>query len=404
MTEAKTSSSRGARRKRLVLIGAGHAHLYTLKRAVEIGRRGSELIAIAPESFWYSGLATGVLGGHYAAEQDQVDVETLVKRGGGQFIRARIVAIEPAARRVRLGDGATIGYDVLSLNLGSETFRLTGETERVFPIKPLRNLWGLRQSLEAAQAAGHTPRVVIAGGGASGCEIAANVRALLGRSSEITILARGPALAPSFPPSATRALMRWLDEQGIDVRVESGVSGIDGNAAVTERGERFPFDYMVNATGLHASAILAQSGLPVSAHGELQVDEFLRSTGDARIFGGGDCVCFSRTRPRENRRLCSARGAGAFPKLARDFGRAAASCVPPAAKLPAYPQSRSWPRPGVLAKLSLAGTRCLLAERPDRSGLSRALSTAHQVTRFMLCSARRMQRCTLRYLLMRRPA
>jgi NADH dehydrogenase FAD-containing subunit len=44
--------------KRVVLLGAGHAHLYALKRAREFARRGYELVVVAPDAFWYSGLAT----------------------------------------------------------------------------------------------------------------------------------------------------------------------------------------------------------------------------------------------------------------------------------------------------------------------------------------------------------
>ena len=49
--------------KRAVLLGAGHAHLYTIKRAAEFTRRRHELTLVAPENFWDSGLATGMLGG-----------------------------------------------------------------------------------------------------------------------------------------------------------------------------------------------------------------------------------------------------------------------------------------------------------------------------------------------------
>src|SRR5205814_2347000 len=63
--------------RRAVLLGAGHAHLFTLKRTAEFVRRGFELVLVAPEVFWYSGLATGVLAGLYPPELDQIDV------GGG---------------------------------------------------------------------------------------------------------------------------------------------------------------------------------------------------------------------------------------------------------------------------------------------------------------------------------
>lgn len=294
MTESESSPIPFTKdsRRRVVLIGAGHAHLYSLKRSAEFAHRGIELIAIAPEIFWYSGLATGVLGGHYAPEQDQVDVESLVTRGGegGRFIRDRVTSIDPRAKSVRLASGDTLSYDVLSLNLGSETRSFCGEAEGVFAIKPLRNLWRLRQALEAARAAGEKPRVLVAGGGASGCEIAANVRALVGAEAEVIILAQGDNIAPAFARRAAAALRRWLAARGIVVRAGSEVSHLEGKVAVTRTGERHAFDFLVNATGLHPPAILAETGLPVSDRGELLVDDCLCSTGDPNVFGGGDCV------------------------------------------------------------------------------------------------------------------
>src|SRR4051812_38728334 len=130
------SDSRGSG-ARLVLAGAGHAHIQTLRRVREFTERGLEVVVIAPEEFWYSGVGTGILGGQYEPELGTVDVEILVRSGGGLFIRDRIGAIEPARRLVRLEGGGEVEYDALSLNLGSRTRPLPGEDGRVYPIKPL---------------------------------------------------------------------------------------------------------------------------------------------------------------------------------------------------------------------------------------------------------------------------
>lgn len=271
----------------VVLIGAGHAHLYSLKRAVAFRERGAKLTVIAPENFWYSGLATGVLGGTYAPEEDQVDVEKMIRVAGGSFVKDRVTRIEPESKRLHLASGATVSYDWLSINLGSETRPLPGQAETVFDIKPLRNLWRLRQALEAK---GPSARVLIAGGGASGCEIAANVRELLGPKAAVGILLNGMELASEFPRGTAAILRRWLDSKGIALHPDSAVERIDGSAAITKNGARHEFDFLVNATGLRAPRLLADAGLQVNGRGEMLIDATLRSTGDLSVFGGGDAV------------------------------------------------------------------------------------------------------------------
>src|SRR5262249_60403518 len=122
----------------------------TLKRTSEFVSRGFELVLVAPEIFWYSGLATGVLAGIYPSELDQIDVEALVVKGGGRFIRARATAIDATAQMVSLDTGSSLSYDVLSCNLGSEVplDTIPGAATHGYAVKPVRNLWELRQALE----------------------------------------------------------------------------------------------------------------------------------------------------------------------------------------------------------------------------------------------------------------
>jgi NADH dehydrogenase FAD-containing subunit len=283
--------------RRAVLLGAGHAHLFTLKRTADFVRAGFELVLVAPEVFWYSGLATGVLAGIYPPELDQIDVGALVARGGGRFVRARATAIDVAARTVALDDGSTLSYDVLSCNLGSEVplEAVPGAATFGHAVKPVRNLWELRQSLEARMSAapGEEMRVVIVGGGATGCEIAANVQHLVashGGRARITVLARGDSLLSDMPRGAARKMERILERRGVRVMLHSPVVRVDSQAVRTADGGQVPYDFLVHAMGLTPSPILRATGLPTSADGALLVDPFLRSVADPRIFGGGDCI------------------------------------------------------------------------------------------------------------------
>jgi NADH dehydrogenase FAD-containing subunit len=281
----------------IVLAGAGHAHLYILKRAAEFRRRGIALTMIAPEAFWYSGLATGMLGGRYAPELDQVDVEAMVRRGGGQVVRDRVRHIDVDGRRIDLESGASVAYDVLSLDVGSAPPEIPGATDRVYAVKPISNLLRLRDEVRrlAALPDRSPVRIVVAGGGPAGCEVAANFIALAKtgrRPLKISIVTRQNRLLAGLPATAGTLMERRLLQDGVDISYGATVRSIEHGFAVTRVG-RAPFDILVNATGLKPSPVVGAMDLPTGAGGGLLVDRYLRSVGDPRIFSGGDCVSFA---------------------------------------------------------------------------------------------------------------
>ena len=59
---------------RLVLVGAGHAHLHVLGRARILRDAGIDLHLISPATFLYSGLATGALSGALDLDAGQIDI------------------------------------------------------------------------------------------------------------------------------------------------------------------------------------------------------------------------------------------------------------------------------------------------------------------------------------------
>ena len=283
-------------RKTAVLLGAGHAHLYSIRRAAQFCQRGIRLVLVSPGPFWYSGLATGMLGGFYRPAQNQIDVAALVRAAGGEWIQGRAAGIDPAGQNILLEDGREVDFDALSINVGSEAIDLPGASghRNVYPLKPLEHLARLRHDLEAA---GRTVRrVVVVGGGASGGEIAMNLRALLDRlgaaKTEVILMAAGDRLFEQFAPAVAGKAARLLRERRVDVRLRARVTHVEDGAVVTGQGERLAFDVLVNAAGLKPSALLRASGLPVGPDGALRVNRFLQAVGQPAIFAGGDCAVF----------------------------------------------------------------------------------------------------------------
>ena len=281
--------------QRVVLLGAGHAHLHVLRNAARVMRGGCSLTVVAPELFWYSGMATGMLGGQYGPEQDQIDVVALVRQGGARLVCDRVTGLDPAARLVRLAGRPPLPYDVLSVALGSDAAPLPGGAgAALFAAKPIHRLWELRQRLEA-KLDGPAPRILVVGGGLSGCELAANVAALarrLNRTVSVTLLTTPGGLLRQVPAPIARTVLRALRRGGVTVRQDGPVLATDAQAAHIPGGGVVPFDILVNATGLRPAPVLRHFGLPLDAEGGLIVDRHLRSVADPAVHGAGDCIAF----------------------------------------------------------------------------------------------------------------
>ncbi len=276
--------------KRLVLAGAGHAHLYTLQRAAELVREGIEVVLVAPEPFWYSGLATGMLGGYYPPSLDRLDTGRMIERAGGRWGRDAVATIHPEKNSLTLTGGGQLDYDVLSLNLGSQVAPLPGARERVVGIKPIGQLARLR---EAVETAGRPLRLVVAGAGPSGCEIAANLRALqhrTGAGGEVHLLSATADVLPRAPGAVRRKMRDALRQAGVHLSLNARVAVVEDGRFRLEDGREMEFDFAVNATGLVPPALLKTSGLEIDADGAMRVDEYLRSVSSPVVFGGGDCI------------------------------------------------------------------------------------------------------------------
>ncbi|CAN5623174.1 FAD-dependent oxidoreductase [soil metagenome] len=281
--------------KQLVFVGAGHAHLYPLSRAREFVAAGVHVTLIAPGQFWYSGMGPGMVSRNYEPSDDTVDVEALITRGGGTFLRDEVVRIDAPMRQLHLRSGATVPYDALSLNVGSEVplERIEGAAEFGLPVKPIKNLFTLREALSAG--GGKRPRqIVIAGGGAAGCEVAANLWHLLAphEQPDITVLHSGERLLEEATPKAAELVSRYLLSLGVTLVCGARAKAARAHELELEDGRCLPFDYLLVAIGVRAPALLRDSGLPWAEDGSMRVNDRLQCTAYPEIFGAGDCICF----------------------------------------------------------------------------------------------------------------
>ncbi len=286
----------------LLLVGAGHANLHLVHQRQRLPM--PRVALLDPGGFWYSGMASGVLGGQFAPRADRLDPMALARRHGVEGIRGRLAGLDPDAREALLDDGRRLTVSAVSLNLGSTVAHPPAHPEgpAVWPVKPIPRLVALRRQLEREFAAGKCPDLLVAGGGASGVEVACQLRALAdrhGADPTIRLLTRAPDLLPGAPSGAVRWLRRRL--AGRRIAVDTGLEltghlrgGVmarpPGQPPSEDNGRFFAADHVIHAVGLAPPPVIERLGLPTLRGRGLAIGDTLQSPSAPWVFAAGDCA------------------------------------------------------------------------------------------------------------------
>ena len=220
------------------------------------------------------------------------------------FVEAEVVAIDRAARRVRLSNGAALPWDLLVVATGARlvpeaTEGLTGPgwRESVHEFYSLEGAMALRRALR--DFAGGPVLVHIAETPIK-CPVAPLEMAFLldahlraeGRRAQAEITYVTPLDGAFTRPTARRVLGDTLDGRGIgtvaDFAVQRVEAGPEGGTLVGWDGRALPFRLLITVPVHAADPCIAAAGLGDAA-GWLAVDKHtLQSTVDPTVFGLGD--------------------------------------------------------------------------------------------------------------------
>lgn len=282
----------------IVLVGTGHAHLHVVAQAKHLIEAGARITLISPGDFWYSGMASGMLGGDYSDLDDRLNPATLIERAGGRLVRDRVVAIDRAQRLLHLASGEPLAYDLVSLNLGSRVNipPIVGlENARgIWPAKPISELWRLRGLLETALAdSSPLPRLAVIGGGPTGVELAASLLALserYGRPFDISLVSADKRLLDDAPRSAGAWVARRLHRRGLRIELAANALSYAQGLLTLDDGMTLGADHVVVATGLVAPALTGELDLWHHPYHGLAITPALHAPHDDRVFAVGDCA------------------------------------------------------------------------------------------------------------------
>jgi NADH dehydrogenase FAD-containing subunit len=154
-----------------------------------------------------------MLGGMYEPHEVRFHIREMAEKHGAEFIRDKAVRVDPVHRTIILGSGETVPFDVVSFNTGSivPPEFCSGSNERVFPVKPILNLYQARMML-LREIERRPLDIVVLGGGPAGVEISANLcRLLHGRNHQASItLIGGSRILAKVPERVRRLAMDSL--------------------------------------------------------------------------------------------------------------------------------------------------------------------------------------------------
>lgn len=221
------------------------------------------------------------------------------------FIQSEAQAVDASLRLVSLG-GKKIEYDYLVLALGSceECFNIAGAKEYGIPLKSLPHAFKIKNAIEFAieahkyDAQKQYVRVVVAGGGYTGVELAAELTGLFNylawkhqyprHKIELEIVEAGNTLMPGMGERASRDALKRLSQLDIKVKLLSPIAKVEHSMLELLTRERLVYDVLIWTAGVRAKNLPAGLNFKIDARGRVETDEFLRIKGQDKIFAMGD--------------------------------------------------------------------------------------------------------------------
>lgn len=197
-----------------------------------------------------------------------------------ELVTARATELDPS-RHVVVAAGEVHRYSRLLVATGGTPRRLPGDEEGTRYLRTLDDARALRKAIRPGE------RLVVAGGGFLGCEVAATARAL---GAEVTLAEVAGRLMSPLPPVVSEAMARLHSSHGVELLLGMGIQSAEpvgeGVRATTGDGRVIEAGALVAALGIVPNDALA-AGAGIATGDGVLVDEACR-TNAGDVFAAGD--------------------------------------------------------------------------------------------------------------------
>ncbi len=312
----------------IVVVGGGAGGLELVTRlGNKLGKKRKARITLVDSDLTHvwKPLLHEVASGSLDASANEINYRAHARKHHYEFQLGRMSGLDRDTRQLVIApfhddDGSEvvperrIQYDTLVIAVGSTAndFGTPGAQDHCLFLDSLKqarrfhNLMlnaFLRKNHRALQGQDHGLNISIIGAGATGVELAAELRLasrelpvygmnhLQPSDVSITVIEAADRILPALPARLSAAASRELERQHIDVRTGQPVSEVRASSLIMKDGTELPSEMTIWAAGIKAPAFLAElDGLEANRGNQLVVRQSLQTTRDEAIFALGDCA------------------------------------------------------------------------------------------------------------------
>jgi len=296
--------------KRVVIAGMGFGGLSAAK---ELAGHGLEVVMVDRHNYHlFQPLLYQVATAGLEQESIAYPVRALARRWQGAAFRlGEVAGVDLAGRQLLLAAGA-LSYDYLVLAAGSRTnfFGMESIERHAFDLKSLADAEGLRNHIltlferacrepDPARRAALLTFVVV-GGGPTGVEFAGALRELtvhvlsrdypevLTAETRIILVEAAQSLLTAMPPELREYALARLRTMGVEVRLETRVTGADSEHVMFHDGTVIESHTLFWSAGVAAADLADRLGVPQAGGGRVKVSPDLSLEGHPEVFVIGD--------------------------------------------------------------------------------------------------------------------
>lgn len=290
--------------RHLLLIGAGHAHVLFLRRWAEQPCAGWRITLICPYAHHtHSAMLPGYVAGHYTAQDCQIDLASLVKQAGIEWIQGQCVGLQTDKQQVEYtlaprpdGVPSKLAFDLLSIEAGSSIDRrrlegqMPGATSYALSLHPLEvfvDLWP--KVIDFARQ--KPPSMVVIGSGSLATEMifaAEQAMRTYGIKGARFSLLTGPSeWLSDVHPNVRQRVMAQLRRRHISL-IHAHCTAIGDEALELGTQAALTCDVPILAMDSQAPLWLQNSGLVLCESGHALINGYLRSTERDDVFIVGE--------------------------------------------------------------------------------------------------------------------